>query len=62
MLLSEGQMSDYRVAALKVDALPKAKVMLGDRSYDTDWFRNALMAKGITPASPRRITAKSYPA
>jgi hypothetical protein len=34
MLLSEGQMSDYRGAALMIEALPKAKIMLGDRGYD----------------------------
>ena len=31
MLLSEGQMSDYKGAALMLDALPKAKALLGDR-------------------------------
>ena len=31
MLLSEGQMSDYKGAALMIDALPKAKALLGDR-------------------------------
>ena len=35
MLLSEGQMSDYKGAALMIDALPKAKAMLSDRGYDT---------------------------
>jgi len=30
-LLSEGQMSDDKGAALKIDALPKARAMLGDR-------------------------------
>jgi transposase len=34
MLLSEGQMSDYRGAALMLDALPPAKTLLGDRGYD----------------------------
>lgn len=29
MLLSEGQMSDYKGAALMLDALPRAKVLLG---------------------------------
>jgi hypothetical protein len=29
MLLSEGQMSDYKGAALMLDALPPAKVLLG---------------------------------
>lgn len=33
MLLSEGQMSDYKGAALMIDALPKAKALLGDRGY-----------------------------
>ena len=29
MLLSEGQMSDYKGAALMLDALPSAKTLLG---------------------------------
>ena len=52
MLLSEGQMSDYKGAALMVDALPKAKTMLGDRGYDADWFRLALSKRGIAPCIP----------
>ena len=50
MLLSEGQMSDYKGAALMIDALPRAKTMLGDRGYDADWFRQALTARGIAAA------------
>lgn len=49
MLLSEGQMSDYKGARLIVDALPPAKHLLGDRGYDADWFRDALKDKGIEP-------------
>jgi transposase len=49
MLLSEGQMSDYKGAALMIDALLKANTLLGDRGYDADWFRDALTAKGIAP-------------
>ena len=41
MLLSEGQMSDYKGAALMLTALPKAKELLGDKGYDADWFRKA---------------------
>ncbi|MET3900372.1 transposase [Devosia sp. UYZn731] len=37
MLPSEGQMSDYKGAALMIEALPRAKAMLGDRGYDADW-------------------------
>lgn len=36
LLLSEGQMSDYKGAALMIDALPKARVLLGDKGYDAD--------------------------
>jgi len=32
MLLSEGQMSDYKGAALMLDVLPSAKTLLGDRA------------------------------
>jgi transposase len=58
MLLSEGQMSDYKGAALMIDALPPAKAMLGDRGYDADWFRNALTARGITPCIPSKTNRK----
>ncbi len=58
MLLSEGQMSDYKGAALMIDALPKAKVLMGDRGYDADWFRNALIARGIAPCIPSRANRK----
>jgi putative transposase len=52
MLLSEGQMSDYKGAALMIDAFPKAKALLGDNGYDADWFRQALSERGITPLHP----------
>ena len=58
MLLSEGQMSDYKGAALMIEALPPAKTMLGDRGYDADWFRSALTARGITPCIPSKINRK----
>lgn len=52
MVLTEGQTSDYQGAALLLDALPKARELLADRGYDADWFRNALIEKGITPCIP----------
>jgi transposase len=58
MLLSEGQMSDYKGAALMIDALPEARTMLGDRGYDADWFREALIARGMTPCIPSKINRK----
>jgi transposase len=42
MLLSKGQMSDYKGAALMIDAFPRAKALLAGRGYDADWFRAAL--------------------
>jgi transposase len=50
MLLSEGQMSDYKGAALMLPVLPKARELLGDKGYDADWFRQALAERGITAA------------
>jgi len=58
MLLGEGQMSDCKGAALMLDALPAAKTMPGDRGYDADWFRNALIAKGIAPCIPSKANRK----
>lgn len=58
MLLSEGQMSDYKGAALMMGALPSAKHMLADRGYDADWFRDALTARGITPCIPSKANRK----
>ena len=58
MLLSEGEMSDYKGAALMIDALPAAKTMLADRGYDADWFRQGLLAKGIKPCIPSKKNRK----
>jgi transposase len=58
MLLSEGQMSDYKGAALMLDALPRAKAMLSDKGYDADWFRNALIKRGIVPCIPSKANRK----
>jgi hypothetical protein len=45
MLLTEGQVSDYKGAALMFDAMPTAPVLLGDRGYDADLFCQALTAR-----------------
>lgn len=58
MVLTEGQASDYKGAALLLDNLPPAKEMLGDRGYDSDWFRTALRTKGIAPCIPPRKNRK----
>ncbi|WP_420606523.1 IS5 family transposase [Novosphingopyxis sp.] len=58
LLLSEGQMSDYKGAALMLHAFPKANVLLGDRGYDADWFRHALIERGITTCIPSKSNRK----
>lgn len=58
LLLTEGQMSDYKGAALVLHALPDAKELLADRGYDADWFRNALREKGIVPCIPSKKNRK----
>ncbi len=58
MLLSEGQMSDYKGAALMIDAFPRAKALLGDKGYDADWFRQTLSGRGITPCIPSKSNRK----
>jgi transposase len=58
MLLSEGQMSDYKGAALLLPSLPPAKALLADRGYDADWFRQALIQKGIAPCIPSKKNRK----
>jgi transposase len=55
-------MSDYKGAALLLDSLPPAKELLADRGYDSDWFREALTAKGIMPCIPPRKNRKYPPA
>jgi transposase len=52
LFMTAGQVSDYTGSAALLDSLPRAQWLLGDRGYDADWFREALQAKGITPAFP----------
>jgi IS5 family transposase len=59
MLLSEGQMSDYKGAALMIDALPQAKELLGDKGYDADWLRQALAERGIAACIPSKSNRKT---
>jgi transposase len=58
MLLSEGQMSDFKGAALMLPAMPKAKEILGDKGYDADWFRDALAKRNIAACIPSKSNRK----
>jgi len=52
--ITAGQVSDYTGARALVSSLPAADWLLGDRGYDADWFREALIEMGITPCIPGR--------
>lgn len=55
LCLTEGQTSDHIGAKLTYPALPEhARTIIGDKGYDSDEYRAALKAKGITPCIPPR--------
>ncbi len=58
LLLTEGQVSDYRGAATVLPALPDANTLLADRGYDSNWFREPLAASDIEPCIPGRKNRK----
>lgn len=62
LLLTEGQMSDHKGAAMLFFSLPRAKVLLGDKGYDSDGFRAALASQGIAGYIPPKANRKvQYP-
>ena len=52
-------MSDYKGAALMIDALSRAKQLIGDRGYDADWFRHALADRGTAACIPSKRNRKT---
>ena len=61
LLLTEGQMSDHKGTFLLLSALSSARELLGDKGYDSDWFRAALAERGITPCiTPRSNRTVQY--
>jgi transposase len=50
--------SDYRGAATVLSDLPDAKVLIADKGYDSDWFREALTDFKIEPCIPGRRNRK----
>jgi IS5 family transposase len=59
MLLSEGQMSDFKGAALMLPAMPRAKQLLADKGYDADWLRAALSQRGLAACIPSKSNRKT---
>ncbi len=55
LLLSEGEMSDYKGAALLLPVLLEAQELITDKGIDTVWFRQALFDRKIKLCiSPRK--------
>jgi transposase len=52
-------MSDHKGARFILDALPKAASLIADRGYDSNWFRTALIRKGIKPCIPPTRSRKA---
>ena len=52
-------MSDYKGAALMFGSLPSAKVMIADKGYDGDWFRQALAARKDHRLHPVKVEPQS---
>lgn len=57
-MLSEGQMSDHTGARLIFKALPSASSLIADKGYDSNWFRAALIVRGIEPCIPSKKDRK----
>ncbi|WP_370544291.1 MULTISPECIES: transposase, partial [unclassified Gluconobacter] len=54
-VLTGGQVSDYKSTdALMMLPVPNPKTMLADRGYNSDSFRQNLLAHGILPVIPSR--------
>src|ERR1700722_11195624 len=58
MMLSEGQMRDFKGAALRLPAMPKARELLADKGYDADWFRAAFAERGVAACIPSKSNRK----
>jgi IS5 family transposase len=41
-------MSDHKGARIVLNALPKADCLIADKGYDSTWFRQELLARGIS--------------
>ena len=59
MLLTPGQMNDFKGAEQMLPVLPKARALIADRAYDGDRLRGWLTARGIEPCIPSKKNRKT---
>lgn len=60
VFLSAGQTRDSIGARALLSTMPDIDWLLGDRGYDTDWFRETLKDQGIRPCTPGRRLRKKH--
>ena len=60
MLLTEGQMSDFKGAAIMAEKIPQADVLIADKGYDADWFREELRQRKIDVCIPPKSNRKRH--
>jgi transposase len=58
MMLSEGQMSDHTGTKHLYSRLPPVDVLIADKGYDSDEFREALAARNIKVCIPPKRNRK----
>jgi transposase len=56
--LTEGQVSDFKGAAIIAPHLPNAKILIADKGYDAYWFRELLAMRDIAACIPARSCHK----
>jgi len=60
--LTEGRRNDHIGARALAPTLPEAHSLLGDRAYDSRWFRQTLAERGIIACIPNHRNHKAiYP-
>ena len=59
MALTAGQVSDHIGAKIVYPCLPGSRVLIADKGYDSNEWRAALSAKGITACIPPKANRKA---
>jgi len=62
-LLTEGQVSDYKGAAILQHLLPDTCTFLADGGYDASWLRESLKTKGMAVCihHPEELGIQRFP-
>ena len=58
LLLTEGQVSDYRGAATILPTLPDANMLIADKGYDSNAVRHQIEVQGCVPNIPPKSNRK----